>query len=40
MLITSVDTVDIDFTITGGTASDQLIGSKGDDTISGGGTKV
>ncbi len=37
---TSVDTVDIDFTITGGTASDQLIGSKGDDTISGGGTTV
>ena len=34
----SLDTVDIDFTITGGTASDQLIGSKGDDTITGGGT--
>ena len=34
----SLDTVGIDFTITGGTASDQIIGSAGDDTISGGGT--
>ena len=34
----SLDTIGIDFTITGGTASDQLIGSAGDDTISGGGT--
>ena len=36
----SLDTIGIDFTITGGTASDQLIGSAGDDTISGGGTLV
>ena len=36
----SLDTVGIDFTITGGTASDQIIGSAGDDTISGGGTLV
>ena len=34
------DTIGIDFTITGGTASDQIIGSAGDDTISGGGTLV
>jgi len=36
----SLDTIGIDFTITGGTASDQIIGSAGDDTISGGGTLV
>jgi Ca2+-binding RTX toxin-like protein len=36
----SVDDVNIDFTIIGGTTSDQIIGSLGDDTISGGGTIV
>ena len=35
----SLDT-NVDFTITGGTASDQIIGSAKDDTISGGGTLV
>ena len=36
----SVDTVDINFTIIGGSKQDVIVGSMGEDTISGGGTTI